>query len=104
MHLEDEISRLALEYPYIACFGESMDNLQDSCVVVENNIMQMPSVNMAVHCCFGAYWVFGMKYPPCARYLLLFLENVVYELPISQRLPTSVITMIDSLTKCDLAK
>ena len=91
LHLEDEISRLALEYPYIACFGESMDNLQDSCVVVEN-IMQMPGVNMAVHC-FGAYWVFGMKYLPC---VLLFLENIVYELPTSQHLQTSVITMIDS--------
>ena len=97
--MEEEIAKLDIEYSYVAAFGTSMDHLQDSRLVIENNIVVTPGLNTALHCCFAAYWVFDIKYPACARNILLFLESLVYKLPTSQRMPTTVVTMIESISR-----
>lgn len=97
--VEKEIARLATEYPYVAAFGPTLDELQDPRLVIENNIIVMPNLSMALHACFAAYFVFDIQYPMFAHSLLLFLEKIVYEFPSSQRLPTTVITFMDSISK-----
>ena len=98
--MEEEIGRHGIEYPCVAGFGLSLNELQDFClVIIENNVVIMPELNTAMHCGFSAYWVFSIKYLASAKNLLLFLERIVYDLPSSQHLPSNVVTTIDSVSK-----
>ena len=82
LEVEDEIEKLGIHYPsLIVAFGPSLDSLQDSMLVEENNILIMPTLGTALHCCFVSYFIFDIVYPPSARNMLLFLDSVLYELP-----------------------
>ena len=54
---------------------------------------------MAVHCCFAAYYIYNISYPPDLNPYLLFLEQHVYRLKLSQKLPLTVSIVMDCLEK-----
>ena len=42
-------------------FGSTFDDLTDFKVVIEKeNILTMPSIDMALKCCFAAYFVYNI--------------------------------------------
>ena len=44
--------------PYIAAFGVTIDALTDVKLVIEKeNVLSMPSVVVALHCCFACYYI-----------------------------------------------
>lgn len=86
--------------PYIAAFGPSLDELCEFKVVVEkDNVVAMPSMDFALHCCFAAYYIYNISYPPDLRPYLLFLEQYVYRLRPSQKLPLTISIVVDGLEK-----
>ena len=97
--MEEEIEKIKSPHPIIVGFGPSFDELTEFRLVVEGTVLQMKDLNMAVHCCFGCYWVFDISYP---NTIFLLLEHMVYGLPPFQRMPTTVVTTIDSISKVSL--
>ncbi len=88
--------------PFIAAFGRNKDELVEFKLVIEReNILAMPSLNVAVHCCFASYYIYNISYPPDFSSILLFLEQSIYLFNVkpSQKLPLSVSVIIDSLKK-----
>lgn len=86
--------------PFIAAFGRTREELSDFKVVIEGeNILPMHSLRVALHCCFAAYYIYNISYPPDFGTVMLFLEQYVYKLKPSQKVPLSVCLLIDSLEK-----
>lgn len=86
--------------PFIVAFGTTTDDLSDTKIVMEReNILSMPSLDMAVHCCFAAYYIYNISYPPDFIPFLMFLEQYIYRLKPSNKLPLTVSLIMDSLEK-----
>ena len=83
----------------IAAFGEKSTSITNIKLIIEkDNVLRMPSMKMAVHCCFAVYYIFNMSYPPALAPLMLFFEYT-YQLPFLQKVPLCLSTVIDSLEK-----
>lgn len=96
---EDCLAKVDRRAPFIAGFGLTFDGLTDFKVVIENeNVLTMPSLEIAVKCCFAAYFVYNISYPPDLTPFLLFMEYV-FNLKATKKLPLSVSIMIESLEK-----
>ena len=61
--------------------------------------MPMPSMAIALHCCFAAYYLYNISYPLEFSPVLMFLETYVYGLKASKKLPLSVSLIVDSLER-----
>lgn len=86
--------------PFIAAFGVNKDELVEFKLVIEReNIIAMPSLDVAVHCCFASYYIYNVSYPHHFLPILLFFEQYIYMLKPSQKLPLSVSIIVDSLKK-----
>ena len=86
--------------PFIVAFGVDTDSLTDIKVIIKkNNVIQIPSLATAVHCCFTSYFIFSISYPLHFTPLLLLLEYIYGMKPSQKKLPISVCTLIDSLEK-----
>ena len=98
--VEKSISTMDTIAPFIVAFGPSLSNLTEFKVVIEkNNVLTMPDIDTALHCCFAAYYIFNISYTPDFKPFLLFLEKYVYRLTPSCKLPLTVSIVIDSLKK-----
>lgn len=98
--IEESIEGVQRHTPFIVAFGSSDDDLSDTKIVIEKeNILSMPTLDMAVHCCFAAYYIFNISYPPDLSPFLLFLEQYIYRLKASQKLPLTVSIVMDCLEK-----
>ena len=97
--LDEEIENIQQLHPIVIAFGPTMDELIEFRVVAEGTVFVVKDMNSAVHACFAIYWVFDMKYPSTMKNILLTLENLVYKIPTSQNLPTTVLTTIDSISR-----
>ena len=81
-----------------ACIA-AFEGITDIKLIIEkDNVLSMPSMKIAVHCCFAVYYIFNLTYPTAMAPFLLFLEHV-YGLQISKKFPLCVSTLIDSLQK-----
>ena len=104
MDVEKCIEKLECDAACIAAFGETKSSLSDFKVIIEReNVLSMPSLQMAIHCCFAIYYIFNISYPSATAPLLLFLEHI-YQLPPSKKAPLSVSQFIDSLAKLNTSK
>jgi len=98
--IEESLASMENQAPLIATFGINMDSLTDFKVVIEGeNILPMPSLSCALHCCFAAYYIYNITFPSDLKPLMLFLEKYVYNLEPSQKLPLSASIVIDSLER-----
>ena len=98
--IEDALEEVDCRAPFIAAFGLSVDALTDFKLVIEKeNILSVPSLALALHCCFAAYYLYNISFPSDVSPIMLFLEQYVYHLKPSQKLPLSVSVIIDSLEK-----
>ena len=99
--IDKSLQEVDLAEPYIAAFGVTLDSITDTKLVIEkDNILNMPSLSIALHCCFASYFLFNISYPPHFVPVMLFLEKYVYGMtPSQKKLPISVCTLIDSLDK-----
>lgn len=70
-------------------------------IVEKENILSMPSIATAVHCAFASYYniIYNISFPSDISPLLLFLEQYVYKLKPSQKMPVSVSVIIDNLER-----
>ena len=100
MNIDDALASVDQEAPFIVAFGISSPKLMDFKVIVEKlNILPMPSLATALHCCFAAYYIYNIQFPLEFSSILLFLEKYVYKLRSSKKLPLSVTVLIDNLEK-----
>ena len=77
--------------PYIAAFGLTVDELTSVKLVIEReNVLSMPSIAVTLHCCFACYYLYNISFPANFSTMLLFLEQYVYNLRPSQKLPVCV--------------
>ena len=91
---------IQVQAPSILAFGKTRDYPEDIKVLIEGNILIMPSLVTALHFCFASYYVFNISFPPEFRNTLLFLETFVYKLKSSvNKLPLSVVVLNDSLKR-----
>lgn len=97
MNVDDAIIG-CFKSPFVAAFGKNLSTLADPIVVVECNTVRMPSVDMAIVCCFFSFYIFNIKYPTSLRALYLFFE-CIFKLKPSSPLPTSVQVLLDSINK-----
>lgn len=100
MNIGESLDGVDCRAPYIAAFGISFDQLTDFKVVIEKeNVLPMPSVAVALHCCFASYYLYNISYPSEFNHIMLFLEQYVYCIKPSRKLPLSVAVIIDCLEK-----
>lgn len=98
--IEDVLEKDERRAPYIAAFGPSDDMLSDFKVVVEkDSIFSMPSIATAVHCAFACYYIYNISFTSDTSPLMLFLEQYVYKLKPSQKMPVSVSIIVDNLER-----
>ena len=84
--INKSLEEVDLAEPYIAAFGVTRDSITDSKLVIEkDNIIKMPSLSIALHCCFASYFLFNISYPPHFIPVMLFLEKYVYGMTPSQK-------------------
>ena len=78
-----------------------MEKPTDFKVVIEKeNIIEMPSLFVAVQYCFTTYYVMNIAYPSQVNPLMLFLETELFGLKPSSKIPISVTVLRDNLLKC----
>ena len=100
MNIEERLEEVECCWPYIATFGVPRDELTDFKIVIEKeNILPMPSLFIAILCCFSAYFLFNINYPPEFVPTMLFIEQYICKVKPSQRLLVSVSALIDCLKK-----
>ena len=84
----------------LSVLTQILSQISRSTIIEKNNVIQMPSLVTAVHCCFTSYFIFNnISYPLYFTPLLLFLEYIYGMKPSQKKLPISVCTLIDSLEK-----
>ncbi len=88
-----------MKSPCIVAFGGSIDFVSDVKVVIENNVLPMPSVMNAMEYCVASYYVFNMAYPLEIHPLLIFFEKYIFDLKPSHKLPLSAAVLYDNLQK-----
>ena len=68
-----------------------MDSLTDFKLVIEtNNIIPMPSLSIALHCCISSYCIYNIVFPLEIKAFMLFHESYVCFLKRSQKLHISL--------------
>ena len=78
-----------------------MEKPTDFKVVVEKeNIIEMPSLFIALQYCFAIYYIMNIAYPKDVNPLMLFLETELFGLKSSSKIPMSVTVLCDNLYKC----
>ena len=74
--LNDAIVGTSCNSPLHCSFGKALADLTDPVVVVEKTVLRMPSMGMAVVCCFFCYYIYNIQYPPSLRkFFHLFREH-----------------------------
>ena len=63
MDVGESIDSVRFDEPITVAFGEELGSLYDVMLVVENNVIRMPNIITAVHCCLTAYYIFNIVYP-----------------------------------------
>ena len=59
-----------------ACIA-AFEGITDIKLMIEkDNVLSMPSMKIAVHCCFAVYYIFNLTYPTAIGPFLLLLEHV----------------------------
>ena len=92
------LETIACKAPFIAAFGISLDELLDIKLVVEGeNRLEMPSLAIALHCCFALYYLFHISFTPELSPILLFLEQYVHHLKPTKKPPVSVCVVADCI-------
>ena len=85
--------------PFIAAFGDgSGDEMEFKLVVEMGNILNMPSLSVALQCCFASYYIYNIAYPVNMTAFMIFLEYV-FSINYTQKVPIQVTTLIDNLDK-----
>ena len=98
--MDECLSEVNYSVPYIAAFGLTVDKLTSVKLVIEReNVLSMPSIAVALHCCFASHYLYNISFPAKFSTMLLFLEQYVYNLGPSQNIPVSVTVAIDCLQK-----
>ena len=86
--------------PYIVAFGRSLNEVTDIKLVIESiNIIPISSVSLALHYCFASYYIYSISYPTDNNVFFLFMEQYVYQLKPSKKLPLSASLLVDSFPK-----
>ena len=85
-------------HPLIVGLGESLNNLVDILVVVENNVLTMPNLMTAVHSCLARYYLFNIAYRQKMKAMGLFLE-AAYQMKLSAKIPLHLQGFLNSLSK-----
>ena len=62
-------------------------------------MFDMPSLSIAVHCCFSAYYIYNITFPQPISQFMVFLEHYVYKLKPSQKLSLTLSALIESLAR-----
>ncbi len=93
------IQSIQVKSPCIVGFGATLDSVEEIKVVIEDNVLRMPSMLCALNYCVSSYYVFNISYPREFRVLMLFLEKHVYCLKPSLALPLSATILYDNLLK-----
>ena len=79
--IDEALSGVELKAPFIAAFGLTKDELTDVKLVIESdNVISMPYMAIALHCCFASYYIYNISYPSDFSAVMLFLEQYVYRL------------------------
>ena len=85
---------------FIIALGETRDSPTDMRIIVEDNVMVMPSLVTAIHFRFASYYVFNISFPTEFRLILLFFERFVYGLKTSvPKLLLSIVNFHDNLER-----
>ena len=88
------------KWPYVASFGVTSESLTDHFLVIErSNVIRIQSLQQALLCCFMSYYLYNIEYPTECKNILLFLEQSVFSLNNSKKLPTGVTVFLDSISK-----
>ena len=79
-------------------FGVTVNHLTDFKVVIEKeNIISVPSLSDAMHCCFASYYIYNMSFSANSCQIMVFLEKYVYNLKPSKKLSLTASILLDSL-------
>ena len=76
----------------------NVDALSDFKLVIEKeNVISVPSLSYALHCCFSCYYIYNISFPADSSPIMVFFEKYVYGLNPSKKLSLTASILIDSL-------
>jgi hypothetical protein len=79
LDVDTMIQSLRHKWPYVASFGVNVESLTDHFLVIEKtNVIRLQSLPQAIICCFMAYFIYNIQYPPDGKNILLFLEQSIF--------------------------
>lgn len=100
VNIEDGIADIQTNEPVVCAFGKDMSTLAVFKLVIEkDNAFDMPTLSVAIHCCFSAYYIYNITFPQPLSHFLVFLECHVYKMKPSQKPSLSIATLVDSLCR-----
>ena len=99
INIDESIATITVKAPTIVAFGETRDSLSDIKISIEDNVLVVPCMEIAIHVCFASYYIFNISYPLEYRHLLLFLERFIYCLKSVPKLPLCVTILNDNLKR-----
>ena len=98
MDVGESIDSVRFDEPFIVSSLWRRTRKSVLMLVVENNVISMPNIITAVHCCLTAYYIFNIVYPAQTKSICLLLESV-YSMKPSLKMPLHVQSLLNSLSK-----
>ena len=99
------VSTLKSPFPVIVVEGGSEGMLTLSVVADQQVLFEVESRMVdATMVLFSMYYVFMHKYPASLNNVSTYLQKCIFQIPNGQKLPTSVITFVNSLDSNGNAK
>ena len=97
-NLEEQISAMPVNYPYIAVV--TMDAAMNIFIVAEKVVLcKAASISEATKLLLAAFYVFNIEYPKLLGGVLYFFEYYLYNIRSRKNLPIAVIQLCNEL--CD---
>ena len=97
-NLEEQISAMPVNYPYIAVV--TMDAAINIFIVAEKVVLcKAASISVAIKLLLASFYVFNIEYPKLLGGVLYFFEYYLYNIRSRKNLPIAVIQLCNQL--CD---
>ena len=64
LNIEECLEKVEVQVPVVCSFGVDFSELYEFKLAIErDNVFEMPSLSVALHCCFSAYYIYNISYP-----------------------------------------
>ncbi|XP_055382305.1 uncharacterized protein LOC129612599 [Condylostylus longicornis] len=74
-------------YPQVLVIGESVQTINEFFVSISGIRYKVPNLLSAIDLIMKIYFVFNLNYSKTSKYVLMFLQELIYEIPCEENIP-----------------